>query len=480
MSAMVGAYLCPRGAFLVEVKTGKAGFEVLRVVENSAHLDTADAAARHLVNALSMAGITRAEVAVAVRGFGTGHHTISLPPAREAMLAPIIQREMRRLEPALLDPAVGWLGLPGDEPSPDMPPQRHLLVAAIPRDVVELFEVELRGAGHKLHHVTALPAALQRLVEEFDPSRATSTYLAPLPDGLFLGLFLAGGLRIAIEPPPYELEALDGTAMAEEAELGATYVRQQFRGAQVERAVIMGPAALWADAQKSLGERLGVPVHRLDLDGLSAAAVAALGAVLDARSPAPLALGGEVARRRQSQAGATLRQTARAAVAAAAVVGVWAMLQAFDARRADDELRRTQRRLEQMTFDVGPIRQTAEQRRLVRDATAMLRLVRRDRGELQNALASISAGIGGPIRLDSLALERASNGWLAAVAGTALGATSGAAVQSLHDFYRDIPRRLVVEELALEQLAYADTVVAGGRAAIISFLISFVVPERQD
>ena len=479
MRRLVGAYLNPRGVSLVEVRDKGGGTEIVRSVEETARLGSAAEAVRHLVRSLDTAGMDRADVAVVLRGFDVAHHTLSLPPAPTGMLAPIIDREVRRLEPQMTDPAVAWLPLPDDDGA-DQPPQKHFIVGALPRATTYLIESTLRDGGHALLHLTALPAAFQRLAEDFDPSTTTSALLVPLPDGLFLGLFLGGGMRIAIEPPLLEQESPDGAAMAEEAELGATYVRQQFRGAQIERAVIAGPSHLWPDTQSLLIDRLGVTVDRLDLNGLSTGSLAALGALLDARSASPLALAGQVAARRERQATAALRQTTYAAITAAVVVAGWALWQGIEARRADRDVREARSRMAMLTATVGPVRQTAEQRRLVRDANAMVRMSARDREALQSALAAISGGIVGAIGLDSLQLDRGSNGWVAALGGTAAGATSGGAVQALHDFYRTLPSRVAVEELALQDMVYVDTTAANGRGALVRFQLTFVLPERAN
>jgi hypothetical protein len=476
--SLFGAYVCPRGVHFVEARPREGGLQVLRTFESVRVLRSAAEAAREVAAALAEAGARRAEVALVVRGFDLGHHTLTLPPARDEMLAPIIEREVRRLEPNLTDPVIGWMPLPDEDPGGDHPPQRQLCVAALPGAAAALFESELREAGHTLWHLTALPAAVQRLAHELDGDQAVTAMLAPLPDGLFLGLLLGGVLRIPIEPPLLEHDVPDGTAMAEETELGATYVRQQFRGARVERAVIVGPAELWPDTQSLLIERLGVPVQRIDLQGLSTASLAALGAIMDARAPEPLAIAGRTVAQKHRASRAVLRQVSLAAVAATVIVAAWAVLQAVDARRANDQLLDARRRLSQATVDVGPLRQTAEQRRLVRDAMTLLRVTNRDRAELQHALAAIGSGVTGPIRLDSLQFDRGSDGWVASLAGRAAGTTSGGAVQALHDFYRDLPRRVVMDALALEELAYVDSAASAG--SFVRFRVSFVLPSRSD
>lgn len=479
MSRVVGAYLCPRGVFLVESRARAAGLEVVRSFDEPAPLATVNAAVTHLLQALDSAGIEKAEIAIVIRGFDTVHHVLSLPPASDAMLSPIIEREIRRLEPQLSDPVFGWLPLPAnDSPPTEQANQRQILVAATPRAAAEEIESALENAGHSLLHLTALPAAFQRIVEEFEPSRETTALVAPLPDGAFLGFFLGGAIRLTVEPPLQDQEAQESAAMAEEVELGAMFVRQQFRGAQIEHVTIAALAREFTDADAILGEKLGVPISRLNTHGLSAASLAAMGAILDARAADALSIAGQISRKKQGATRVVFQRAAHVAAGIGALLALWTLYQGITARRAAAELRDAKRAVEQESFGLVPLRATAGQRRLIRDALAALRIVSEDREELQRLLGAISSGINPPVQLDSLQLARGSNGWVASLAGTAAAATNGRAVQALHDFYRDLPRRAIVEQLALEALTY-DESNDDTRGATVRFRLSFVLPSTK-
>ena len=150
--------------------------------------------------ALQSAGIARASVSVAMRGFGVAHHSLQLPPASDALLGPVIEREVRRLEPHLGDCVVQWMSLPplesGVSAPPGVPPQRSIFATAAPSDVVAAFEHRLHDAGHRLEHLTTLPVAVQRLLEQFDSGTGTIATVLPLPDGAYIGFTLSGGVRL--------------------------------------------------------------------------------------------------------------------------------------------------------------------------------------------------------------------------------------------------------------------------------------------
>ncbi|MEX2179722.1 MAG: hypothetical protein WD801_13480 [Gemmatimonadaceae bacterium] len=481
MSRVIGAYICPRGVFAIESRRRGAGMEVERTfsVPAPSPLGSARDAAARFVGALAAQNIRGASVAIALRGFDVVHHVLGFPPAPDDLLGTIVDRELRRLEPQLADPppVIAWTPLPTEAaPPPDVMPQRQVLVAACSPETIDAFDSALRGAGHRLLHLTALPAAIQRLEEELIDARETTAIVAPLPDGVFIGFFLAGALRLAVEPPLADADDRpDSASIVEELELGAIFVRQQFRGAQVERVTVAHGGDSFADVEGRLTERLGLPVQRLDVHGLPAAALAAMGAVLDAQSAHPLALAGSTAGRRPAGAATRLHQASWAAVAAAALVGAWAMFAALSARTAANDLRDARSQVQQESFAMLPMRATASHRKIVRDAVTALRYADADRVELQRALAAIAGAVAGPVRLDSLQLDRGASGWLAQLRGTVSAQSNGLAVQGLHDFYRRLPLRLSVEGLALDEMAYRDATAPGG-AARLQFQLSFELP----
>jgi hypothetical protein len=474
---LVAAYVCPRGVFAIVGKRTISGFEVERVLDVPAVLESEVAAADHVVTVLRSAMIPKASISLSLRGFGVTHHFLQLPPARDSVLEPIIGREFRRLEPDLGDGVVGWtplpsLGLSGTETVP----QRFILAASAPRATVAAFEQRLRAAGHRVAHITALPAGMVRLIEEFDEGPGSVAIVAPLPDGAFMGFSLGGGLRLVVEPPLHRGAEHDSAAIAEELELGTMFVRQQFRGAPLDRIAVVGAGDGLSDLESAITERLHLPVKPLGVQSLSPAAFAALGALLDGQSPRPLVLGGDSRARVSSRSAGALQAVSVAAMFVLALVGAWTVTETVRAKRADSALRTARLSIQQDSFGLAQIRSTADQRRLVRDAISAARVVARDRIALQEALAGISTALGPMIRLDSLRLDRSRNGWKAVLGGSARGATNAEAIQSLHDAYREMPQRLAVDSLRLDQLAYSDSGTASSRPRTVQFRVSFSVP----
>ena len=470
-ASLVGAYVCPRGVYTIECKRDGGSIAVERRFEVSVQVDNPTSAADQVIRALRSAMITNADVAIAIRGFGVAHHVLQMPPATDELLTPIVDREVRRLEPQLVNPVVGWTPLPPLDVGPETSPQRSLLAAAIPADVVQAIEQRLQAAGYRLLHLTALPSAMQRLLEEFDPATDSTAFVAPLPDGAFIGFSLNGALRLIVEPPSQQDAEHEAAALAEEVELGVMFVRQQFRTTQIDRITLVGSKVSLSDAETALTERLHVPAKRLSVRDLSPAALTALGAVLDAQATAPLSLGGATLGTRELRAQSTLTSISFAALVLVALLGAWLMTELVREKRASSALHTAQRRVEQDAFGLAPLRSTADQRRMFRDAVAALRLVATDRAELQQVLSGIAATVRPPVRIDSLRLSRAATGWVGNLAGTVSGTTNARAVQTLHDLYRELPLRLTTDSLHLDELAYADAQDDAG-AALVRFQLS--------
>jgi hypothetical protein len=476
---LVGAYVCPSGVYTIECKRSRGALEIDRTLDVPLPLDNAVTAADHLVQVLRSAGISRADVAVAVRGFGVVHHVLQMPPAKDEVLSPIIDREVRRLEPQLGEAVVDWISLPALDGGPEALPQRALLSAAAPADVIMAFEEQLRRSGHRLVHFTALPVAMERLLEDFDAGTESAALVAPLPDGAFLGFSLNAGIRLVIEPPLPQATEQEAAALAEEVELGMMFVRQQFRGAEIERVILVGSKESLADAESALAGKLHVPVAHLGVPDLSSAAFAALGAVLDAQADRPLSLGGVSRKSADARALTTLESISIAAVLILALLGAWTITETVRAVRAASALQSTRRRIEQDAFGVGPVRSTADQRKLMRDALAAMRIAATDKVVLQEALTGIASTLGGRAQLDSMRFDRSSSGWRTVLTGSVTGVTNARAVQSLNDLYRELPQRLSADSMHLDQLAYEDSAPDAAGASVVRFQMSFGIPAPR-
>ena len=479
---LIAAYVCPHGVYAVELERVRGGYSVARSFESAVHVKGPDDAADRLVGALRAAGIGRAQVAISVRGFGVTHHVLQMPPATDEILTPVVQREMRRLDPHLSDATVSWISLPAlHAPEPDAVNQRSLLAVGAPDALVKAFEERLRSAGFQLLHLTALPVAMQRLVEEFETNAEAAGIVAPLPDGAFLGFALDGAIRLVIEPhlpqdPEHEL-----TALAEEAEHGVIFVRQQFRGTQIQHLSLVGSKHSMRDAESVLSERAGIPVQRYGIRDLTPAGYAALGGVLDARSAAPLSLGG-TSRLRARKVASPVDTASWVAVALVVLLAGLASIQAFRSYEAASVLRDERARVARDSLSMAPIRAVAAQRRAAYGAVEAMGLATRDRSDLQRALAGIASAVRTPVELDSLELARADDGWRVVLSGRVASESNARAVQWLNDLYREIPRRVRVDSVKLDQLTYDESnEPAASIVASVRFQLSFLISlGRRD
>jgi hypothetical protein len=481
----VGAYVCPRGVFAIECRNAPSGVEVERTFDAPFGLRTPEEAADHLVSVLQSSGIVRASVSITIRGFGVAQHILQLPPASDALLEPVIEREMRRLEPQLGEFALQWMSLPALESgltgAPGSPAQRSILAAAAPNEAGAAFEQALQSAGHRLEHLTTLPIAAHRILEQFDSGTGTIATVLPLPDGAYIAFTLSGGVRLIVDPPLPQDPEHEAAALAEEVDLAAMFVRQQFRGAQIDRVVLIGTRPSLAELKGTVGERLHIPVKQIEAETLSPVAFVALGAVLDAVAPEPQSLAGATRSRAISPALSRLETASLVAVFLMALVGFWTIAETARTVRAGSALRTALHQIEQDDFGLAPIRQTAAQRRLVSHALEAVHLSVADRVEVQAALAGVAAVIRPPARMDSLRLAWLDGAWHAVVVGGIESTSNARAVQTLHDFYRELPQRVPLDSLRLDRLTYLDADEASRDAGGggVRFRLSFALQNRE-
>lgn len=480
----VGAYVCPRGVFAIECHDAPSGVEVDRTFAAPFGLKTPGEAADHLVSLLASSGVVRASVSITIRGFGVAQHILQLPPASDALLAPVIEREMRRLEPQLAEFALQWMSLPSLESgvtgAPGAPAQRAILAAAAPMEVVTAFEQRIETAGHRLEHLTTLPIAVHRILEQFDSGTGTIATVLPLPDGAYIGFTLSGGVRLIVDPPLPQDPEHEAAALAEEVDLAAMFVRQQFRGAHIDRVVLIGARPSLSELKGTVGERLHIPVKQIEAETLAPVAFVALGAVLDAGAPDPQSLGGATRPRAVSPTLSRLGTASLVAVFLMALIAFWTVAETVRTVRADRALRSARHQIAQDDFGLAPLRQTAAQRRMVSHALEAVHLSAADRVEVQSALAGVAAVLRPPARLDSLRLAWFDGSWRAIVVGDIASTSNARAVQTLHDFYRELPQRVPLDSLRLDRLTYLDADAAGRDAegGSVRFQLSFALQHQ--
>lgn len=476
---LIGAYVSPRGVVAIECRRSSGGFEIGRVFDVPLALKSPGEAADHAVSVLQSAGVVGAHVSVAMRGFGVAHQTLQFPPASDEILGPIIEREVRRLEPHLTDCVVNWLAQPPLDPAgANAPTQRAFLATAAPAETVQALDNALRTAGHHLSHLTALPVAIQRVLDQFDSGTGAIVTIASLPDGGYIGFSLNGGVRLIVEPPLPQDAEHEAAALGEEVELATMFVRQQFRGANIDRIVLVGVKESLVDLKAQLADRMKVPAKQLEAEGLGPAGFVALGAVLDGQAADAQSIGGTSRLRARTRPQSRLEMASYAALLVLALAGLWTIGETARTVMAKSRLRTAQQRVEQDAFGLAPVRATADQRRLVRDAIAAVQVVTADRVGLQETLAGIAAVVRPPARLDSLRLSRDDAGWRATLGGVVESSTNARAVQSVHDLYRELPQRIRLDSLRLDKLTYADES-ASESAPIVRFQLSFRVARQR-
>jgi len=131
-----GALVSQDGVSLTEYRRESGGLRLLgHWADPHRAASPADALAR-LVALVVARGGSRPALSVAVEHFGTFHHVMTLPGAADAVLEPVIKREVQRLF-AVPDPVVAFMRGPpverreGQRADPKTAP-RQLLIGGAP------------------------------------------------------------------------------------------------------------------------------------------------------------------------------------------------------------------------------------------------------------------------------------------------------------------------------------------------------------
>lgn len=488
--ARFSAVLAPSGIHLVQYRDGRRGLQVLRYSSDLARHPDAAAAARALADLVEADGGRGGRLALAVAGFGSYHHILTLPPAPREVLAPIVQREMRRFYPDLFhgdrgEPAVEFIPVDGSaRPAEGQP--REILVAGVPRELLETVHRQLAEREIELEHWTILPRAFQRLYDVFVGGRDSSALLLMLPSTPLLGLFHEGALRLFSEPfGPQGRAEDDLEAVLAKAERGALFVRQQFRGASVDRFIVAAEPAEAPRLASELERRLRARVEAFEPWGDSPGAVVALGAALDVGSEGsldllPASLGPRTPVERWTRA---------LAVASAAVLvagaGWWAWSGVRAAERAEASVAAVDARLAAYDEALAAVRPVVEARREHAGRALLLESLVGSHDALPGALWPLDAGPSG-VRIRSFELRRVESGWEGTATGLAVGATSAEVAGSVDSLHAALARALPGGSTELTRLAYVDAPADGGGLAepnspiAISFEISFIVSAVEE
>ncbi len=477
------AVVSPHGLHVVEYDRARGGLALHGGIRQSDPGGDAGALAASLADAIESMGGRGGELVLALAGFGTAHHILTLPVADEEILRPIVGRELRRYYPKLDDPVIDFVR--GAEVEGSSPRKQEVLVGAVPRQLGVTLARTLAERKVTLHHVTVLPEVLQTLFDTFDGSPDPAVMVLLMETGLLIGCFHHRALRLFIEPPQdvHGRPLRDPEAVTEQVERANLFLRQQFPTETVSRVLLAAPTGEYDAAESALRAELESDVVRMA--DAPAGSLAALGAALDADGPRPLRLlPPEVRPRTPAERWTRRLATAAAGVLMAAAVW-WAGAGMTVARVEADRARSMEGRVRTELAWLNSVERTLEARRDHETRVTFLSGATDARAGTRRILAAVAAAAPSGIRLDTLRVAREGDGWALRLSGRAEGGTSAEAVRAVDRLYRGIPERLPADELELGDLRDVqepeqDTTMAAGFAPVaIGFHMSFIVQWRN-
>jgi len=483
-----GALLSHDGICLVEYRAESGGLRVLDHWLDRARSESIDQPLTRMTQIISALGISRARVAIAIEQFGVFHHVMTLPPAPDEVLRPIIERELQRVF-HLADPEFRFTRSKSfDERTDGRASPQQVLIAGAPRDTIDSLGMRLVSGDIEIELATVVPMALHSLfVAAGAPSEPTAV-LACLEGGLHLAFFIDGRLEFAIDP----LIAVEGERtpipmILDQVERGAVYFRQQFRGATAARLLLAASAVDYDALASALEQRLSIPVEPLFHDATNPAVVMAMGAALEARGSTPLDLYPHpptVADRTRDALRGPNAVVAGAA-AAAVIAALWSGAQFMSFHSLQTERDSLRAAVRSGAPAVQTMRRIAESRANLASRIDFVSATNDERAALATTLATIAEEMPDGIRFDSLRVARAAEGWSVTIGGNATGPTAAQAVRALDAFYQHMRARSGVSAIALDRFDYSgpssgDSTVQLNGPVVAQFHVSFSLARGTE
>lgn len=456
---LFGAFIEPQGIHAVEYAREANGISVLRHLADESRVSGMADGGERLATLIGAGDGSRTSVSAAIRGFGSGYQIMMLPHAAPDILRPIVRRELARLYPDIDNPRVDFV-LGGEidrrrrERADAGAAPLELLAAAVPERAVQAFAEELAARDMDLDHLTVLPQVLQRLYQRSESGFEPTAVLLYLPGGPILGFFHERQLRLTVEPPfGIDMdEAAEVQTILEQVERGALYLRQQFRGAEVNRLLV---SAHPDDQERIVGllqSQLEIAVAPLAPGAGSPAALAALGAVLDADAPSSLNLSPTAVLPEEVAAQTTRRRVLIAAVALASLALIWALFNVVDALRWSSKVDALATQARARSGALTSMRGVVDERQKNAQAYTFLESLVADRTRLQRNLRAVARTTPPGVRLEELDLTRAGEEWQGGVGGMATGSSGADVLLAVDRFFRYLPREMPLRNLLLTQL----------------------------
>jgi hypothetical protein len=478
-----GALVAHDGVTIVEYQAERSGMRVIGSWTDSGRSNTVGEALARLNGLLTAHASKRASVAVAMEQFGVVHHTMTLPGADEAVLRPVITREVHRVF-GVTDPVVAFTRGSHDERrgadrANAATAPRQVLIAAAPRETIDALRAGLPSADVTI--ATVVPKAMHALYEAAGAAIEPTAVLVCLESGPHLAFFLDGRLELAIDPPiALEGDRPSAEMILDQFERGAVYFRQQFRGAVAQRVLLAARADEYATLSEQIQARFGARVNPLFQGVASPEGVIAMGAVLESQRPSPLDLFPH-APTVADRFSATMRgpnAVAAGFVVAAAVAAFWAgaqMRQLSSVRRERETLRAS---VAAAVPQLAPARHVAEQRADLIKQLEFVNTSAMERSNLTAAIARISSSVPEALRFDGLGVARSANGWTLEVTGHSAGASAAQVMRALDAFVQNVRLLPSVSSAALDQFDYAATDTTQAHVVSASFSVTAAIARE--
>lgn len=485
------AALTPAGVYVVGYRETPRGIEVSDYAHRSGTGPDPRVAARALGEMIEAQSGRGSRVSLAVSGFGSCHHILTLPVASRDVLRPVIARELRRVFPGLFqedaeEPIIEYVEIDSSGIRHEGS-QRELLTAAVPRSLIRTVRDELASRDVALVHWTILPRAMQRLYDAFGGGDQAAAALVVAEGLSLLGFFHDGELRLFSDTAARAGDGPASPGLIERVERGGLYLRQQFQGVSLERVMLAAGEGPEAEAlARELRDRLAVEPERFGPYSETPGAMLALGGALDAASPDPLdALPPDL-----RPLGRPERWTRLLAVASLVLVlaaaGWWAWSGLRAERAAQDRFAEARASVESRRGGFQAASTIVEARRSHAQRAELLRRLLSGRERLPAMLWPLEAASGG-VQVNSLEILPSDNGWTGRVRGTAIGSSTARATAAIDAFFQNLRRDLPSATVSVDEISPPEPVGEElSRAAefvlpiAITFRMTFIVPAVEE
>lgn len=476
---LYAALIDPDRVYVIEYARRPAGVEITHHMSVARVMPSVDEAVDAVVELIrSAAGPGEAQLTAAIRGFGISYHLLTLPPAGADVLAPIIDREMRRIFPDIEDPLVGFAvggnidrrtGKPAAPSAKKGLPERRsaastgevlpleILAAVAPRYVVDAVAQTLERAGIRLDHLTVVPQAMARLYREVNGSPDPAAVAIMLQGAPVIGVFQGGDVRFIAEPPASDegLSAADIQTVIDQVGRARMYLRQHFRGADIEKIFVAAEPSDQAHVDAVLNAALNVEVVPLAPAMGPPAAIAALGSVLNAEAggemvfyPAPKDL-------RRAEAKRRMRTWTLAAAVVCLLAVATATVTTVMAAQAAGELKRERAAADAQMTKIAPAMDVIEERQANIERTNAIQSHHAGRRHLARLINAIRLAQPPNVGLTAATLTRTSAGWRVEITGSSIGATGADVLEGVAEFSRELPARVPLQGFTIDSFEYA-------------------------